>query len=113
LVEVGLERVHMIVLKATQDKFLSVLQSISDIVERRYMQICRFEEGVLEDYEPNKVARAAASFFRPPIAVSRKGVSLVNAIRAHVTHGIYRGIAGAQSTAGYFSASKANLRNAP
>ncbi|MDO8772266.1 MAG: hypothetical protein Q7K57_26900 [Burkholderiaceae bacterium] len=104
----------MIVLKETQDKVLSYLQSIIDIVELRYLPTGQCADGVQEDYEPNKIARATADFFRPPIAAPRKVTALVNAIRALLISVNCRGLAGIRSAVvGFFSASKANLRNAP
>lgn len=104
----------MIVLKETQDKVLSYLQSSIDILEGRYLPTGQCVDGVQEDYESNKVARAVADFFRPPIAAPRKVAALVNAIRALLINVNCRGFAGIRSAVmGFFSASKANLRNAP
>lgn len=104
----------MIVLKETQNNVLSYLQSISDIAERRYVPTGQWVDGVLEDYEPNKVARAAADFFRPAIAAPKKVVALLNATRTLLINVNCRGLAGIRSAVvGFFSANKANLRNAP
>lgn len=114
----------MIVLKATQDKVLSVLQSIAGIVERRHtLPVLAYvksrktgetEQELVEAYEPNKTARAAAEFFRPPTKTAQVAATIGSTISAFGGNSIRSGLAGVQSAiAGFFSASKANLRNAP
>ena len=95
----------MIVLKSTQDKYLAVLQSVAGIVERRH---------VLESFEPNKTARASVQFFRAVYSSLR-----INSCGSGTLLSVGLHQAGQWLTTsclrlnGFFSASKANLRNAP
>ena len=111
----------MIVLKATQDKFLGVLQSIAGIVERRHklpilanviVQCTGANSSELVgEYEPNKTARATVQLFRPsPSRMQARSNS-------HLSAGLKLARSGAMTAGlgcvGFFSSSKANLRNAP
>lgn len=113
----------MIVLKATQDKVLSVLQSVAGIVERRHTlpilanvlvrrtgNVLRVEAADLPDefvlVSSSTMTRAVqrlASIF----ATERDGL-------IHALPGQCRGSLSRNTRPnGFFSASKANLRNAP
>lgn len=109
----------MIVLKATQDKVLSILKSVAGIVERRHtlpilanVLLCKNgtnSSELVAAFEPNKTARAVALIFRPDPSVSQvsRGNSyLLKAVRSGVMSVVPRCV-------GFFSSSKANLRNAP
>jgi hypothetical protein len=95
----------MIILKATQDKVLSVLQSVAGIVERRHTL------PILG----NVLLRKTGAGF---LAQSSQAVpSPMLAFRPLLTPAARRvGTGGVSSTLrpnGFFSAGKANLRNAP
>lgn len=95
----------MIILKATQDKVLSALQSVAGIVERRH---------TLPMLANVLLRKAGAGFLEQ----SGQAVpSPVSALRPHLTSAAHRGGPGGVSSSlrpnGFFSASKANLRNAP
>ena len=112
----------MIVLKATQDQILSVLQSIAGIVERRHTLpilakvLLRNADGegarLVGVYVPNKIARAAATLFRPVCSQLQRVPAT-----GHFVMGLksFRQglIAIGRNLVGFFSSSKANLRNAP
>jgi len=112
----------MIVLKATQDKLLSVLQSVAGIVERRdtfpILAKVLVRKAGGEDARlvgiclPNKIARAAAALFRPVCSQLQRVPAL-----GHFVMGLQffrQGlIAIGRNIVGFFSSSKANLRNAP
>lgn len=113
----------MIVFKATQEKILGVLQSMAGIVERRHMlpmpaNVHSQKNGQnaqewFEAYEPNKTARAATKFFRSPIKATQVAATIGSAIRAFSGKFVRKGSAGIRSAIeDFFSASKANLRNA-
>ncbi len=95
----------MIILKATQDKVLSVLQSVAGIVERRHT--LPIVANVL-------LRKTGAGFFGQ---ASQAVVNPMLAFRPLLTSAARRdGLSGAPSSLrskGFFSASKANLRNAP
>jgi len=111
----------MIVLKATQDKVLSVLQSVAGIVERRHTL------PILA----NVLLRKTGTSLR--LEVSDDGLVLVGATTIarvdqyigsiprtgwealiHASHGLCCGSFSRNARPnGFFSASKANLRNAP
>lgn len=112
----------MIVLKATQDKILSVLQSVAGIVERRHtlpilanVLIRKTSTNSLElvaAVESNKTARAVTLILRPdPSASQASGGS------AYLSTGLKavrnRAMSVVPRCVGFFSSSKANLRNAP
>lgn len=117
----------MVVLKATHDKFLSVLQSVAGIVERRHtlpilanVLIRKVGTGLsdifelVDSFEPNQTARAAVQIFRPERSVlrvsGRRGsVLLAPGLRPVINGSMNSGL----RLSGFFSASKANLRNAP
>lgn len=117
----------MIVLKATHDKFLGILQSVAGIVERRHalpilanVLIRRGGAGLSDQdaqivsFEPNQTARAAVQIFRPErsvLRVSGRGGSVLLApgLRPVINGSMNSGL----RLSGFFSASKANLRNAP
>ena len=95
----------MIVLKATQEKVLSVLQSVAGIVERRHTlpilaNVLLRKSGVIDSGQKNSPVANCLIFFHQLLAPvpSRRGSGLA--------------FLSARST-GFFSASKANLRNAP
>ena len=111
----------MIVLKATQDKILSVLQSVAGIVERRHTLsipasvLVRNTSGnsseLVGAYEPNKTARATAQLFRPWLSHVQAGS---NPYLSAGLNSARRGVmAAGLGCVGFFSSSKANLRNAP
>ena len=117
----------MIVLKATRDKFLGILQSVAGIVERRHtlpilanVLIRRGGAGLSDQdaqivsFEPNQTARTAIQIFRPERSVLRMNgresrVLLSPGLRPVINGSMTSGL----RLAGFFSASKANLRNAP
>lgn len=118
---------QMIVLKATQDKFLGVLQSVAGIAERRHtlpvlanvlirkvgMSLCDQIKQV-DSFNLNQTAALAMQIFRPEgrvLRVSGRGSS------GFFSPGL-RPVSNRSTTAslrlaGFFSASKTNLRNAP
>lgn len=112
----------MIVLKATQDKILLILQSVAGIVERRHTlpilaNLLLRKTGthlpeLVEAFEPNQMAKAIAHFFWPPPRGIQSGSS-----NAFLSIGLKSARNRAMSVGpcfvGFFSASKANLRNAP
>jgi len=111
----------MIVLKATQDKIRSVLQSVAGIVERRhtlpilanvlFRKTAHLSE-LVDAFEPNQTAKAIAHFFWPLPRDIQTGSS-----NAFLSIGLKSARNRAMSVGpcfvGFFSASKANLRNAP
>ena len=112
----------MIVLKDTQDKILNVLQSVAGIVERRHTRpilanvLLRkngansFELGTA--FEPNKTARAVALIFRPdPFASQARGGN--SYLFGGLKSVLHRAMSSVPRCVGFFSSSKANLRNAP
>ena len=112
----------MIVLKATQDAVLSILQSVAGIVERRHTlhilasvlvrNVGANSSELVEAYEPNKTARATAQLFRPSLSHVQAG-----SISSYLSIGLKSACRGAMAAGlgcvGFFSSSKANLRNAP
>jgi len=110
----------MIVLMATQEKILSVLQSIAGIVERRHslpvLANVLLRNGGLhesdEAYEPNKTARAAAQLFRPASSQLQIGFASVQLTIGLKSLPQGRAAVG-RGFVGFFSSTKANLRNAP
>lgn len=112
----------MIVLKATQDKILSVLQSIAGIVERRHtlpilvnVLIGKTGTNSLElaaAFEPNKTARAVALIFRPDSSASQASGGSAN-LSTGLRTVRNRAMSVVPRCVGFFSSSKANLRNAP
>jgi hypothetical protein len=111
----------MIVLKATQDKILSVLQSVAGIVDRRHT-LSTFAKILLRNtgantseltgtFEPNKTARATAQLFRPRLSPVQAGS---NPYLSAGLNSARRGVmAAGLGCVGFFSSNKANLRNAP
>ena len=95
----------MIILKATQDKVLSVLQSVAGIVERRH---------TLPILANVLLRKTGASDFGQ---ISQSVTGLLMACRLLLACGFRRessgGITSGLRRTGFFSASKANLRNAP
>lgn len=112
----------MIVLKATQDKILSVLQSVAGIVERRHTlpileNVLIRKTGahlpeLVEAFEPIQTAKAIVNCFWPQLKDIQSGSS-----NAFLSIGLKSASNRAMSVGpcfvGFFSASKANLRNAP
>ena len=88
----------MIVLKATQDKTLSMLQSIADIVERRHTLPSLVNVLIRKTNTTPTASRASASK-----AYLSTGLKAVRNLAMSVV----------ASCVGFFSSSKANLRNAP
>ena len=88
----------MIVFKATQDKILSVLQSVAGIVERRYTQP-NLDKVLIRKTDPNPAASKA----------SASSAYLSTGLKAFRN----RAMSVALCSGGFFSSSKANLRNAP
>jgi hypothetical protein len=111
----------MIVFKATQDKFLSVLQSVAGIVERRHtlpilanvlVRNTRANSSELVGaYEPNMTAKAAVRLFRP--SPSRVQAGSYSYLSAGLKLARCGAMAAGLGCVGFFSSSKANLRNAP
>lgn len=112
----------MIVLKSPQDQVLNVLQAVSGIVERRHKlpilaNVLIRKTGtnspeLVEVFEPNKTARAAVLFFRPDpttAQTSSGSAYLSNELKAVRN----RAMSVVPRCVGFFSSSKANLRNAP
>ena len=95
----------MIILKATQDKVLSVLQSVAGIVERRHT-LPILANVLLRKTGSNDFGQ-----------ISESVTSLVMACRLLLACGFRRessgGVTSSLRRTGFFSASKANLRNAP
>lgn len=95
----------MIILKATQDKFLSVLQAIAGIIQRRHTL------PILANVLLREAGEGAFESTKQTIA------SHVLACRQPLAQGAWRGSSGLliskSRSNGFFSASKANLRNAP
>jgi hypothetical protein len=95
----------MIVLKATQDEVLRVLHSIAGIVERRHSlpilaNVLLRKTGVVDAGQANSpVASHLAVPRQSLMSASRKGGSGKATLSARPN--------------GFYSASKANLRNAP
>lgn len=95
----------MIVLKATQDKILSVLQSVAGIVERRHTlpvlaNVLLRRTGVVDSGKViSPVASQLAVFRQSLTSASLGGRSSWATLGARPN--------------GFYSASKANLRNAP
>ena len=111
----------MIVLKATQDQILSVLQSVAGILGRRHTLpipasvlariIGAHSSKQVGAYEPNKTARATAQLFRPLLSHIQAGS---NPYLSAALNSARRGVTAAGlGCVGFFSSSKANLRNAP
>jgi DNA polymerase III sliding clamp (beta) subunit (PCNA family) len=111
----------MIVLKATQDKVLSILQSVAGIVERRHTlpilaNVLLRKTGAslrLEVSEDGLVLVGANTIARADQYISSiprtEGKALI-----HASHGLCGGSFSRNTRPnGFFSASKANLRNAP
>ncbi len=88
----------MIELKATQDKVLAVLQSIQSIVERRHT-LPSLDKVIIHKAITNPTTAK-------PIVRSAHPVAALMAARNRDLSAVPRSI-------GFFSASKANLRNAP
>lgn len=88
----------MIVLKATQDKILSVLQSVAGIVERRHTL------PILANVLTRKTGTNSSAS-----QASGGSAYLVTGLKS-VRH---RGMSVVPRCVGFFSSSKANLRNAP
>ena len=88
----------MIVLKTTQDKVLTILQSVAGMVERRHTA------PALANVLFSKIATNQITAM--PAANSAYITSSRRAVRDWALSGVPRCI-------GFFSASKANLRNAP
>ena len=95
----------MIILKATQDKVLSVLQSVVGIVERRHTP------PVLANVLLRRTGASALGQTSQAVAgpVTACHPLLASGSRRDSSSGL---LAGLRSN-GFFSASKANLRNAP
>jgi hypothetical protein len=95
----------MIVLKATQDEVLRVLHSIAGIVERRHSlpilaPVLLRKTGAVDAGQANSpVASHIAVFRQSLMSASRMGGSGKTTLSARPN--------------GFYSASKANLRNAP
>jgi hypothetical protein len=88
----------MIVLKATQDKFLGVLQSYAGIVERRHTPPILDKVLIRKtdtNLAPSKACASSAYQPKETKAFRNRAMSL------------------ATCSGGFFSSSKANLRNAP
>jgi len=88
----------MIVLKATQDKILAVLQSVAGIVERRHTMpiLANVLTRKTDTNPPASQASGSNSYlFAGLKAVRNRAMSVV------------------PCCVGFFSSSKANLRNAP
>ena len=112
----------MIVLKTTQDKILSVLQSVAGIVERRHTlpilaNVLIRKTGansleLVDAYEPNKTAWAVALIFLSDRSASQasSGNSYLSAKLKAVRNGAMSAV---PRCVGFFSSSKASLRNAP
>jgi hypothetical protein len=112
----------MIVLKATQDKILCVLQSIAGIVERRHtlpilanVLIRKTDtqlSELVEAFEPIQTTKVVVNCFWPQPKDVQSGSS-----NAFLSIGLKSASSRAMSVGpcfvGFFSASKANLRNAP
>lgn len=95
----------MIILKATQDKVLSVLQSVAGIVERRHTlpilaNVLLRKTGAVFLEQSSQAVPSPVLAFRP---------FLIPAARRGGTGGVSSSL----RPNGFFSASKANLRNAP
>lgn len=115
---------EMIVLKATQDKVLAVLQSVAGIVERRHVLpilanvLMRKADGGalfgIELYGPYDTSSCAAPFFHlvPGIRYASGGRSstLLSSGGCSFRN---KALTAGLKLSGFFSASKANLRNAP
>jgi DNA polymerase III sliding clamp (beta) subunit (PCNA family) len=112
----------MIVLKDTLEKVLSILQSIAGIVERRntlpILAHVLLSKGNRESkelssaYEPSKTAREAAQHFRPASSsfhTTSDNVHLICGLKSFRQGSV----AVSHCFVGFFSSSKANLRNAP
>ena len=88
----------MIVLKATQDAVLSILQSVAGIVERRHTLPILANVLIRKTNTTQTAARTSAS-------------------KAYLSTGLKavrnRAMSVVASCVGFFSSSKANLRNAP
>ena len=95
----------MIILKATQDKFLSILQTLAEIVERRHTL------PILANVLLRKAGAGAVELTNH--AMARQ----VHVCPPLLAPGAWRGSSGLliskSRSNGFFSASKANLRNAP
>lgn len=112
----------MIVLKATQDKILSLLHSVAGVGERRHTlpilaNVLIRKTGVnslelVTAFEPNRAARAVTLVFRPDPAASQASggsVYLANYLKAIRN----RAMSVVPRCVGFFSSRKTNLRNAP
>lgn len=88
----------MIVLKATQDKVLAVLQSVAGIVERRHT-LPILDKVVIRrsDFNCSTAKASASKGYQPAESKPARQRSLSLVLRC----------------IGFFSSSKANLRNAP
>jgi len=112
----------MIVLKAAQDKILCILQSVAGIVDRRHMlpilaNVLIRKTGtplpeLVDAFEPNQTTKVIANIFWPLPKDIQSGSS-----NAFLSIGLKSASNRAMSVGprfvGFFSASKANLRNAP
>jgi hypothetical protein len=113
----------MIVLKATQDKVLSVLQSVAGIVERRHTlpilanvlvrktgNVLRVEAADL----PDEFVLVCSSTIARAVQKLTSMLSIERNALTHALRGQCRGSLSRNTRPnGFFSASKANQRNAP
>ena len=102
----GLERGYMIVLKATQDKVLRVLQSVAGIVEQRHT-LPILANVLLRKSEMGVSSCVNAPVQRVVLACRERGTPVV---RRSESVGL---LVSSARPNGFFAASKANLRNAP
>lgn len=113
----------MIVLKATQDKVLSVLQSVAGIVERRHTLpilanvLLRRNGNVLRVEATNLLDEFVLICTPTATRIGQKFAGMLSielVALTHALHSQYRGSLSREARPnGFFSASKANLRNAP
>ena len=96
----------MIVLKCTQDKVLRALQSVAEIVERRHT-LPILANVLLSKSEMGDSACVNAPVQRAVLACRERGTPVV---RRSESVGL---LVSSERPNGFFSASKANLRNAP
>jgi hypothetical protein len=113
----------MIDLKATQDKVLSVLQSVAGIVERRHTlpilatmlqrktgNVLRVEAADL----PDEFVLVCSSTISRAVQKLASMLAIERNALTHALHGQCRASLSRNTRInGFFSASKANLRNAP
>jgi len=95
----------MIVLKATQDKVLCVLLSVAGIIERRHT-LPILANVLLRKIWPTPFGHTSQAVANPVLACSPL-------LTLSARRGGSSGVTSRLRPKGFFSASKANLRNAP